>query len=234
MTQKVPTLLDDEGNASVATALMMSHHAFRRDLARFAIALKTVAGAGSEKLDALRGEWRDYHNTLHGHHHHEDTGLFPMLAGRHESLRPLFERLTADHRRIDPLLERGDAAFAQLPDSAEAAARVVSELGSLLDEHLATEEAEVIPHLRAMKAFPAPASDQEMDLYAQGFAWASYGIAPQVLNQMDAILPASVTSRLPAARADFEKRWKRVWGAAEVGASFTPIPSGLGPAFGAR
>jgi len=29
-----PALLDDDGEASVATAIMMSHHGLRRDLAR--------------------------------------------------------------------------------------------------------------------------------------------------------------------------------------------------------
>src|SRR5439155_25799478 len=101
-----PTLLDEAGQASIATALMMSHHGFRRDLARFSGAL--TAFSPSSSLEPLRAEWRSFRNTLHGHHASEDGGLFPALAGQHAALRPTFERLTADHRRIDPLLERGD------------------------------------------------------------------------------------------------------------------------------
>src|SRR5947207_3118189 len=37
-----PDLLNDDGSASIATALLMSHHGFRRDIARFAVALENV------------------------------------------------------------------------------------------------------------------------------------------------------------------------------------------------
>jgi hemerythrin-like domain-containing protein len=222
--KNLPTLLDDAGDASVATAIMMSHHAFRRDIVRFGATLKELAGATIDRLAALRDEWRTFRNTLHGHHHAEDTGLFPNLARQHDSLRETLERLTADHRHIDPLLERRDRAFADLPQTAEAATQIIAELTALLDPHLATEEAEVIPHMRAMKAFPPPGSDEEAAMFAQGFAWASHGVAPNVLNRVYAMLPANVSSCLPAARAAFEQRWRRVWGDAEAGASLTPIP----------
>lgn len=222
-TAKVPTLLDEEGSASIATAVMMSHHGFRRDLARFAAALGGGPSAVPD-LPALCDEWRSFRNTLHGHHHAEDTGLFPNLAGQHETLRPTIERLTADHRQIDPLLERGDRAFAAPSFDGPEAARVIAELVSLLQAHLATEEAEVIPHLRAIKGFPPPANDAEAEMYAQGFAWACHGIAPRVLEQVNAMLQPGVAARLPAARATFEARWHRVWGPVQAGAALTPIP----------
>jgi len=224
--ENAPSLLDDAGAASVATMVMMSHHGFRRDLARFAAALKSAAGAGPDELAALRDEWRSFRNTLHGHHDGEDKQLFPHLAGQHPALHPTMERLTADHRRIDPLLERGDGAFAELPGMAPAAVQVIDQLRALLDPHLATEEAELIPHLRALKGFPPPASDEEAAMFADGFAWASHGIAPDVLDQVYAALPAAVSARLPAARAAFQQRWRRAWGSAPVGAARTPIPAG--------
>ena len=230
---KVPTLLDEAGAASIATAVMMSHHGFRRDIHRFGVALEALAGGGGGDREALRDEWRSLRATLAGHHHAEDTGIFPNLAREHQALRPTLERLAEDHRHIDPLLERGDRAFAELPrelardlpPTVAAAARVISELGALLDPHLATEEAEVIPHLRAVKGFPAPASAEEAELLTQGFAWACHGIAPEVLERVYTMLSPDVSARLPAARAAFERRWLRVWGpGAEVGASFTPFP----------
>jgi hypothetical protein len=219
-----PLLLDEAGDASIATTLMMSHHGFRRDLARFTARLTALAARTTDKVEAVADEWRSLRNTLHLHHHAEDTGIFPNLAGQHESLRPTLERLTADHRHIDPLLERGDTAFADLPDAIDYAAKVIFELRALLETHLATEEGEVIPHMRTWKTFPSPSSTEEVEMYAQGFAWASHGIAPEVLQRVNTLLPAVVTSRLPAARAAFEQRWRRVWGAVEVGASTTPIP----------
>jgi hypothetical protein len=221
----VPTLLDEAGQASIATAVMMSHHGFRRDLRRFGAALSAPAGAGGGDVEALRDEWRSFRATLHGHHHAEDTGVFPMLAREHEALRATLERLAEDHRRIDPLQERGDGAFAELPRAHAAAAEVIAELGVLLDPHLATEEAEVIPHLRALKAFPPPASAEEAAMLTQGFAWACHGIAPEVLEQVYRMLQPEVRAGLPSARAAFEQRWRRVWGAgAEVTASLTPVP----------
>lgn len=222
----VPLLLDEAGEASIATAVMMSHHGFRRDVHRFEVALEALAGGGAGNQAALRDEWGSFRATLAGHHHAEDTGIFPLLEGEHQALRPTLERLAADHRQIDPLLERGDGAFAELPRTIAAAARVISELGALLDRHLALEEAEVIPHLRAMKTFPAPASAEEAELLTKGFAWACHGIAPEVLQEVYAMLSPEISARLPAARAAFEQRWLRVWGpAAEAGASFTPLPA---------
>ena len=221
----VPTLLDEAGEASIATAVMMSHHGFRRDIQRFGAALRALAAGGAAAPEALRDEWRSFRATLHGHHHAEDTGLFPSLARGHEALRRTLERLTEDHRHNDPLLERGDGVFPDLPRSVATAAAVISELGALLDPHLAIEDAEVIPHLRAMKSFPPPATAEEAELLTQGFAWACHGIAPEVLERVYEMLSPEVSARLPAARAAFEQRWRRVWGAGvAVGASFTAVP----------
>ena len=138
----------------------------------------------------------------------------------------VLDQLISDHRRIDPLLERGDRAFAQLSDPA-AAASVAAELSALLDSHLAVEEAQMVPHLRQAKAFPPPQTDAEAEMYAQGFAWSTQGLAAEVLERLDAMLPENLTSRLPAARAAFARRCERVWGSARTGASRTPVPDWL-------
>jgi hemerythrin-like domain-containing protein len=109
------SLLDEAGNASMATAVMMSHHGLRRDIARFALALEAMAPDGHVQLEALQAQWSDYRNKLHGHHEAEDTALFPNLRNQAPALGPVIERLTADHRHIDPLLAEGDRAFAELP-----------------------------------------------------------------------------------------------------------------------
>jgi hypothetical protein len=61
-------------------------------------------------------------------------------------------------------------------------------------------------------------------MYAEGFAWAMDGVAPEVIEQVEAMLPASVLDRLPAARATFAARCERVWGPVRPLASRTPIP----------
>jgi Hemerythrin HHE cation binding domain len=216
-----PNLLNDDGTASIATALMMSHHAFRRDLRRFSRALAELDIA---RTDALREEWQSFRFHLHGHHEAEDHGVFPGIVAQSASLATTIDKLSADHRQIDPLLERGDRAFADLPAAVDGAATIVGELRALLDPHLATEEAELIPFLRPAKVFPPPSTEAEADLYAEGFAWAMQGVAPDVLDQVHAMLPDVLLSKLPAARAAFQARCDRVWGSYAVGAARTPIP----------
>jgi hypothetical protein len=223
-TNSTPALLNDDGTASMATAIMMSHHGLRRDLQRFAIALDRVASGDSSRIEALKDEWKNYRNTLHGHHEAEDKGLFPSLRSQHTAVAATIDALSADHRRIDPLLERADAAFTSLP-STEVASALVKELESLLGPHLATEEAELVPFLRPAKTFPAPATEADAELYAKGFSWAMHGVAPEVIEQVYKILPESLCARLPAARAEFAARCERVWGTARAGATRTPIPT---------
>jgi hypothetical protein len=221
-----PDLLNEDGSASMATAFLMSHHAFRRDIGCFARALAKLGPQDSAKVEALRQEWKWFRGALHGHHEMEDTRVFPHLRGARPELAEVIDRLSSEHHLIDPLLVRGDRAFTDDLDLAEAR-RVISELQVLLDRHLAFEEAQVVPHLRAAKEFPAPASDEEVAQYAQGFAWSSHGVAPRVLERLGEMLSPPLAQRLPAARAEFAQRWTRTWGEEPTTASTTSVP-GLG------
>jgi hemerythrin-like domain-containing protein len=222
-----PSFLNDDGSASMATAFMMSHHGLRRDLALFALALTRVANGDRSRTAALQQEWSSYRQTLHGHHEVEDQRMFPHMRGEHPELAQIIDGLTADHRRIDPLLERGDRAFAALDRDASEAIEVIAELSALLEPHLATEEAHIIPLIRGASGFPPPASEDELRMYAEGFAWSSHGVAPDVLERVYAMLPVALAAKLPAARASYEQRCERVWGTAKAGASRTPIPDWL-------
>ena len=226
-----PNFLDETGAASLATMVMMSHHGMRRDLALFARALAapgTPLAPG--RAAALGEEWLKFRGTLHGHHAAEDGGLFPMVRAQRPALGEILDGLGADHRRIDPVLERGDALFARLgePGQAAAAAALVRELSGLLAPHLATEEANVGPVLRAVRTFELPIkTDEEAAMVAEGFAWSSQGIAPEVLERVHALVPERVAVRLPAARAAFRERQLRVWGEEPPGASRTAAPEHL-------
>jgi len=224
---KPPQLLNDDGTASIATALMSSHHGFRRDVRQFQAALKGVIAGDHGRVTALREEWQRFGGTLHGHHQAEDAGIFPSAKQQHPELATIIDGLVEDHRKIDPLLEKGNRAFAELPATAAEAAAVVFVLSGLLDSHLATEEAHIVPFLRDAKAFPPPASEAELEMFAQGFAWSSHGIAPDVLDALYAMLPPELCAKIPAARAAFAQRCEDVWGTAKAGASRTPIPDWL-------
>jgi hypothetical protein len=224
----ITSLLNDDGTASIATALLMSHHAFRRDLGRFAAGLAPIVRGERARAADLGAEWAFFRAALHGHHEQEDQRMFPAMRSAHAALAPVFDELSAQHTRIDPLLVRGDAAFAALDARAAEAASIVAELSALIDHHLALEEAHVPAFLRGATAFPPPATDEEAELYAQGFAWSSDGIAPDVLERVYAMLPANVTTRLPAARAAFASRCLRAWGPTPPSASRTSVPGQLG------
>lgn len=211
-------LLNDDGTASMATMIMSSHHAFRRDAACFAKAL-----ADNRSADVLADEWTRFRGALHGHHTIEDTAIFLDLRAKHPALGATFDKLESHHRAIDPLLERGDHLFA---NGDRAGARdVIGTLIRLLDEHLTLEEATIVPHLRGAKEFPAPPDEAALAMYADGFAWSCAGIAPAVLEKIFAMLPAALTARIPAARAAFDERCERVWGYRHTGATHTSEPA---------
>jgi hypothetical protein len=221
-----PNLLNDDGTASMATMLLLSHHAFRRDIARFMRAIGKIKAGDHSRDEAVREEWeKSYRQALHGHHTIEDTKIFPDIRNGHSDLAAALDKLSEQHHKIDPILEKGDAAFADLehPERAEA---VVRELKVLLDEHLAFEEAEITPSLREQKEFPVPADENMAAMYADGFSWSMQGIAPEVLDQVHKMLPDILIAKLPAARTAFEERSKRVWGEYSVGSATTPIPAG--------
>lgn len=206
----MPTdLLDDRGAASMATAMMSSHHAFRRDLRCFAEAL---TARDPSRADAVAEEWAKYRGALHGHHTVEDTAMFPDLRARLPEHAADFDVLDAHHRAIDPLLDH--------PLSLE----LVRELQRVLDEHLELEERVVIPHLRDAREFPPPPTEEALAMYADGFAWSTAGLAPSVQQALDAMLPPALVARLPQARAAFDERCVRVWGRPHAGASTTSVP----------
>jgi hemerythrin-like domain-containing protein len=219
-----PNLLNDDGTASMATAFLTSHHGFRRDIRQFAGALGRVLGGNTKNAEALSEEWKRYRDTLHGHHTMEDTVLFPSLKEQHPELAPVIDGLIADHHKIDPMLEEGNRAFAELATQVRPAVRVVGSLGGLLHSHLETEETHIVPFLREAKAFPPPTNEAELEMYAQGFAWSSHGIAPEVLEKLYELLSPELRAKLPAAREAFAKRCEAVWGTSVAGAARTPIP----------
>jgi len=213
-------LLNDDGTASMATLIMCSHHAFRRDIACFATAL-----ADTSRTDVLRDEWANFRAALHGHHTIEDTSMFPELRKSHPELASTMDTLDRHHREIDPLLERGNHLFADLATHRAGARDLIATLAALLTTHLDTEEPAITPHMRGANEFPAPPDEQMLAMYADGFAWSSAGIANEVLDQVFAMLPPGLVSKLPAARTAFDERCRKVWGYTHSTTSVTSVPA---------
>jgi hemerythrin-like domain-containing protein len=218
---KPTRLLDDGGTASMATGMLVIHHAFRRDLHQFAGALSAPT---LERAAEVRAQWAMFHENLHGHHEKEDEGVFPMLAAQSSELAAAIKTLSAQHAKLDPLLRRGDAAFAALPETADARA-VIADITALLDEHFDLEEATIVPSLREAKQWPAPPDESFAPLFAEGFGWALIGIAPDVRDKLNSILAPSIVAHLPAAREKAIATWQKAWGDVPAETSTTSIPA---------
>jgi hypothetical protein len=125
------------------------HAAFRRDLARFDSALATFPDGSQERADQLIAAWDNYQHQLHHHHQDEETIFWPAFRelGADESLT---SDLGGEHARMLQSLDHADEVVRRLatdPSSARAAdARAaIGELGEVLREHLAHEEADLEP-----------------------------------------------------------------------------------------
>ena len=132
------------------TPLLVRHRAIRADTARLAAVLAKIAAEGTAALwagAAGRGALRRYGAALFteitSHLDDEDGILWPVIAaaaGPCVDLAPL----TDDHQAIGAALGRAGRTRAGWRLSSRAA----SELRDMLDEHIADEEAHVLPAMR--------------------------------------------------------------------------------------
>ncbi|SEL61514.1 Hemerythrin-like domain-containing protein [Blastococcus sp. DSM 46786] len=154
-TPPVPVTPRTEGDPRPDTlGMRLAHRAMLRDVRRLTDLLQQVA-AGRTAVEAKRaagiaGYVGDYCDSVHHHHSAEDDALWPVLAASAGPSVDLAE-LSDDHAALDPLLDRiraGAAAFAARPadeDAVTALAVDLAELRDTLEEHIADEEASVLP-----------------------------------------------------------------------------------------
>jgi hypothetical protein len=154
-------LMDLPGQQHVAegpldlNGMYMAHHAFRRDLARFAVAARQTPVEDVEVWRALAVRWERFGAILHHHHTTEDDVLWPQLldlvdARRDAAGRATLEAMEAEHSVIDPLLAAcaaGFAAMAQTPDAAtrDRLAADTETARDTLSDHMGHEEREALP-----------------------------------------------------------------------------------------
>jgi iron-sulfur cluster repair protein YtfE (RIC family) len=150
-------LLDLPGQAHVAegpldlNGMYMAHHAFRRDLARFALAARQTPLEHAEVWRALAVRWGQFSGILHHHHTTEDDVLWPQLLEVADADgRATLEAMEAEHELIDPLLAgcaAGFAAMAQAPDAAtrDRLAHTAETARDTLSDHMRHEETAALP-----------------------------------------------------------------------------------------
>ena len=155
-------LLDLPGQTHVAqgpldlNGMYMAHHAFRRDLVRFAAAARNTPVEAVDVWRALAVRWEQFGEILHHHHTTEDDVLWPQLLEMVDARgRETLEAMEAEHDLIDPLLAAcaaGFAAMGQAPDAdtrEQLAARAATARDTLSD-HMRHEETEALPLVQAL------------------------------------------------------------------------------------
>jgi iron-sulfur cluster repair protein YtfE (RIC family) len=154
--------------------MYVMHHAFRRDLARFAEAVGVTPVEDRAAWKALGTRWDRFFQILHHHHTVEDDLIWPFLNARADAdEQETLAAMEEEHGEIDPLLTSvadGLAALAgdRVPAGAEdlrAALKVrMAATRDALGRHLEHEETGAIPILqRHTTAESWKAIEEEID-----------------------------------------------------------------------
>ncbi|TFV58765.1 hemerythrin domain-containing protein [Geodermatophilus sp. DF01-2] len=143
-----------EGPLDMSGTYVM-HHAFRRDLDRFAAAVRATPPQDAAVWRALAGRWQRFAMVPHHHHTTEDADIWPLLlahadvSGDARACETL-GAMAAEHGTLDPQLAacgEGFATMARSPD-ARVRDRLAEDVATLRDglhHHLAHEESAVLP-----------------------------------------------------------------------------------------
>lgn len=156
------TLLPGQAAAPAGPADMrmmyVIHHAFRRDLARFAEAARLTPVEDKSTWRALSRRWQLFSVLLHDHHAKEDLVLWPLLRERATAASDshaisVLDAMEAEHHQIDPLLERIDGwlrrqVIRPTTSNRRAMAAEVAQAATVLTAHLGHEETDAIALLQ--------------------------------------------------------------------------------------
>ncbi len=133
--------------------MYLMHHAFRRDLGRFATAVPHTPVDDGATWAALAERWGRFAGILHHHHSGEDAGIWPFLLERaDDDERATLLAMEAEHDKIDPQLASCEQLLAALAGTgavererlkAQLSVRL-AETRELLDHHLRHEESEAM------------------------------------------------------------------------------------------
>jgi hemerythrin-like domain-containing protein len=140
--------------------MYLAHHAFRRDLVRFAAAVRSTPIEAADVWRALAARWERFSGILHHHHTTEDDVLWPQLLDLVDATgdvrgRATLEDMEAEHALIDPLLAscaEGFAAMAAAPDPAtrDRLAAATEAARDTLSDHMRHEETEALPLVQSL------------------------------------------------------------------------------------
>src|SRR5262245_8809716 len=183
--------------------MYLMHHAFRRDLGRFATAVPHTPADDRATWQALGGRWGRFSDILHKHHSGEDAGIWPFLLERaDDDERATLLAMEAEHEKIDPQLSSCEQLLGVLagPDETQDRDRVRAQLSvrlaetrELLDHHLRHEESGAMVILQRhvttedwerieKEHFGAPKDDIPQLLYVVN--WIAEDLSPAVIDEV--------------------------------------------------
>jgi len=215
-------LLDPDGRATFLTHSLASHRAFRRDAARFPIALHRIGTDQAPDTNALRRHWTGYNAALTYHHHMEDEQMFPALRELDGALGDVIDTLFAQHRDLDATIAGVEELLGLLPSAAAAgpAALACEDLAAALGAHLDLEEERLVPVLRATGFEPhhdEPAETHEGrqqpedDPLAFVLPWTTDDLDPETVNALLDSGPPTIKASFADWQADYTDRLARWW-----------------------
>jgi len=218
-------LLDRDGRATFLSHFLASHRAFRRDAARFPIALRRIGTDRAPATDALRRHWADYNAALAYHHHMEDEQLFPALRHLDGALAPMIDTLLAQHHDLDSTIAEVEELLSLLPstEAAGPAALACEDLAAALGAHLDLEEEHLVPVLRATGFEPDHGDRSEQEETHEGqqqpddnplaflLPWTTEGLDPETVAALLDAGPPAIEASVADWQADYTDRLTRWW-----------------------
>ena len=184
------------------------HGAFRRDLDRFAVALRAFPSGDMTRARQLATAWENFDDQLTHHHEGEHTIAWPALQSVGVS-KELLAAMDAEHESMAAALAQTRASIRALAQTAgshesEAALAAIEKLTAVTVAHFEHEEAELepvyqakrdTPELKAMgKAFGkvSPARGGRF------FAWLLDGASPEERQAVTREVPGPVLAVIGA------------------------------------
>jgi iron-sulfur cluster repair protein YtfE (RIC family) len=210
------------------TGMYVMHHGFRRDLARFASAVRNTPASDTETWRLLGERYRRFAVTLHHHHTAEDDIYWPVLRraaaerGTPEDLAAVSEN-SDEHAEMDPCLDlcaQGFADMASHPceDHRNALDLRLAGLAELLLAHMEHEEHEILPLVQRVmendefvateKALTKTYPTKEIPFLVP---WALHGLPVEARDRMFALAGAPYRILHALTRRGFERRETRAF-----------------------
>jgi iron-sulfur cluster repair protein YtfE (RIC family) len=147
---QTPVMTQERPERPVVQEMVVVHGMFRYSLGRLPAQVRGVPVGDHDKADVLVDHVELGISALHHHHTAEDRYLWPVLMDRARPNRDVVERMEAQHEGLAALLERVQVQAAEFRytasrDDGEQLASTLEALHVALDEHLADEEAHILP-----------------------------------------------------------------------------------------